>query len=83
MLPEQSPEKAETYQIRIKGILDEKWSGWFDGFTIMHQGEEETVLEGQVPDQEALHGLLARIRDLGLPIRSIIDLSMQKNQAVE
>ena len=46
MLPEQSSEKAETYQIRIKGILDEKWSDWFDGFTIMHQGEDETVLEG-------------------------------------
>jgi len=83
MPTEQPYEKAETYQIRIKGILDEKWSDWFDGFNIMHQGEDETVLEGQVPDQEALHGLLARIRDLGLPIRSIVDLSMQKNQAME
>jgi len=83
MLPEQSSEKAETYQIRIKGILDEKWSDWFDGFTIMHQGEDETVLEGQVPDQEALHGLLARIRDLGLPIRSIVSLSQEENREMK
>lgn len=75
MSNEQSFEKTEIYQIIVKGILDEKWSDWFDGFTITHRGNEETILEGPVPDQGALHGLLARIRDLGLPIHSIMCLS--------
>ena len=69
----------ETYQIRIKGILDEKWSDWFDGFTITHQ-ENETVLYGPIPDQGALHGLLAKLRDLGLPIRSVECLSSEDEQ---
>lgn len=69
----------ETYEIRIKGILDEKWSDWFDGFTITHQ-ENETLLAGPVPDQGALHGLLAKIRDLGLPIRSVECLSSDEDQ---
>ncbi len=54
----------------MKGILDEKWSDWFDGFTIAPQGDE-TLLIGPVADQAALHGLLAKIRDLGLPLLSI------------
>ena len=83
MPTEQPYKKAETYRIRIKGILDEKWSDWFDSFAIIHQGENETVLEGPVPDQEALHGLLARIRDLGLPIRSIVSLSQEENREMK
>ena len=80
-MPQEQPfEKVETYQIKIKGILDDKWSDWFDGFTITHQAENETILEGPVPDQAALHGLLARLRDLGLPIRSIVNLSQEENR---
>ena len=60
--------KPSTYQIRVKGILDEKWSDWFDGFTITPQADDETLLVGPVPDQSALHGLLTKIRDLGLPL---------------
>jgi len=64
-------DKQRVYQIRVKGSLDRKWSGWFDGLTIMPQAGDETLLVGPVTDQAALHGLLARIRDLGLPLLSV------------
>jgi len=60
-----------VYKIRVKGNLDEKWSNWFDGFTITPQANDETLLSDPVADQAALHGLLARIRDLGLPLLSV------------
>jgi len=63
--------KPSIYHIRVKGILDEKWSDWFDGFTITPQADDETLLAGPVADQAALHGLLAKIRDLGLPLLSV------------
>ena len=63
--------KPSLYHIRVKGILDEKWSDWFDGFAITPQADDETLLTGPVPDQAALHGLLAKIRDLGLPLLSV------------
>jgi hypothetical protein len=63
--------KPSIYQIRVKGILDEKWSDWFDSFTITPQADDETLLVGPVSDQSALHGLLAKIRDLGLPLLSV------------
>lgn len=72
-------EKTEIYQIKVEGVLDEKWADWFDGFTITNQDGHETILQGSIPDQEALHGLLARIRDLGLPIRSITRLTQETN----
>jgi hypothetical protein len=61
-------DKQGIYRIRVKGNLDRKWSDWFDGFTITPQANDETLLTGPVEDQAALHGLLAKIRDLGLPI---------------
>ena len=61
-------DKQGIYRIRVKGNLDQKWSDWFDGFTITPQADDETLLTGPVVDQAALHGLLAKIRDLGLPI---------------
>jgi hypothetical protein len=63
-------DKPGIYQIRVKGVLDEKWSDWFDGLTITPQ-DDETLLTGPVRDQAALHGLLARVRDLGLPLLSV------------
>jgi hypothetical protein len=60
-----------VYQIRVKGNLDDKWSDWFDDLTIVPQANNETLLTGSVVDQAALHGLLAKIRDLGLPLLSI------------
>lgn len=56
------------YEIRVKGTLSRQWSAWFDGWTISASDREETVLTGPVRDQSALFGLLAKIRDLGLPL---------------
>jgi len=63
-------ETSAFYQIRVKGTLDQSWSDWFDSFTITQQNGE-TLLEGQVIDQAALHGILAKINDLGLAILSV------------
>jgi hypothetical protein len=64
-------DRLRCYRIRVKGTLDRKWSDWFDGFTIAPQANDETLLTGPVADQAALHGLLAKIRDLGLPLLSV------------
>jgi hypothetical protein len=61
-------DEQTLYQIRVKGNLEPKWSDWFDGFTITAQTQGETLLIGAVADQAALHGVLAKLRDLGLPI---------------
>jgi hypothetical protein len=62
---------AGRYEIRIKGHLATRWSAWFDGMTLTHDGNGTTVIDGQVLDQTALHGLLQKIRDLGLPLVSV------------
>ena len=59
------------YEIRVKGNLDLRWSDWFDGFSISPVGDGETLLIGSVADQAALHGVLHKIRDLGLPLLSV------------
>jgi hypothetical protein len=59
------------YEIRVSGNLDLRWSDWFDGFAITPADNEETLLIGTVADQAALHGLLHKIRDLGLPLLSV------------
>ena len=66
-------EKGEQaiYQIKVKGILDEQWSDWFNGLTITSHSDEFTLLTGLIRDQAALHGLLNKIRDLGLPLLSV------------
>ena len=58
-------------EIRVKGRIDEHWSDWFEGLTITHTDQDKTILAGTVVDQAALYGLLARLRDLGLPLRSV------------
>ena len=63
-------DKPGIYRIRVKGVLDEEWSDWFEGLTIVPQ-DDETLLTGPVRDQAALHGLLAKVRDLGLPLLSV------------
>lgn len=68
--PTRLPE-PRRYAIRVAGLLDQRWSEWFDGLTLTHQDDGTTVLDGPVADQAALHGLLQRIRDLGLPLLSV------------
>ena len=63
--------KPALYRIRVKGELDRRWSDWFGGFAITTHDDGETLLTGSVADQADLHGLLAKIRDLGLPLLSV------------
>lgn len=62
---------AGCYEIRLKGHLDTRWAAWFDGLTVSHESEGTTVISGPIADQAALHGLLQRVRDLGLPLVSV------------
>ena len=59
------------YEIRIKGHLDTRWAAWFDGLAIAHGSDGTTLIHGPVADQAALHGLLQKKRDLGLPLISV------------
>ena len=69
------------YEIRIKGHLDDKWADWFDGLTITRADNGETLLHGTVIDQAALHGVLRKVRDLGLPLLSVMQVdSKQTNK---
>jgi len=67
----EDPTKPGLYEIRIKGHLDDKWAGWFEGLTITRGDNGETLLRGPVGDQAALHGLLRKVRDLGLPLLAV------------
>jgi hypothetical protein len=60
-----------SYEIRIKGHLDARWADWFDGLTLTQKSDGTTVLRGSVVDQAALHGLLGKVRDLGLPLIAV------------
>jgi hypothetical protein len=59
------------YEIRLQGHLDPRWAAWFDGLRLTHEGDGTTILRGPVVDQAALHGLLRKVRDLGLPLVSV------------
>src|SRR5450432_790669 len=66
------------YEIRIKGHLDSRWADWFEGLTIILEDNGETLLTGPVIDQAALHGLLRKVRDLGLPLISVIQVKPEQ-----
>ena len=59
------------YHIRVQGHLDASWSAWFDGLTITNEANGEAVLAGPIVDQAALHGVLIKVRDLGLPLVAV------------
>ena len=63
--------ETETYEIRVQGHLDRRWSAWFDGMTLVADDDGSTLISGQVADQAALHGLIQKVRDLGLPLLSV------------
>ena len=60
-----------TYEIKVEGLIDHRWAEWFGGLFITYVNESETVLIGEIQDQTALHGVLERIRDLGLNLISV------------
>ncbi len=65
------PDQPTTYQVRIKGHLGPEWTDWFGGLAITLENNGDTLLTGLVVDQAALHGLLRRVRDLGMPLVSV------------
>ena len=69
--PQIDPNQPVAYQIRIRGHLGPQWADWFDGLTITLEDNGDTLLTGPVIDQAALHGLLKKVRDLGLPLVSV------------
>ena len=69
---ESDPGEPMVYQIKIKGHLGCQWTDWFEGLTITLEDNGETLLTGPVVDQAALHGLLKKVRDLGMPLLSVI-----------
>lgn len=70
-----NPDRPLTYQIRLKGHLDDRWEDWFGDVTITLEENGDTLLTCRLPDQAALHGLLRRVRDLGIPLISIVCLN--------
>lgn len=64
-------DEAGRYEIRLNGRLDSRWAAWFDGLTVTQQHDGTTVIHGLVVDQSALHGLLTKVRDIGIPLISI------------
>lgn len=63
--------EAERYEIRLRGHLETRWAAWFDGMTLSHENDGSTLLSGPIVDQAALHGLLQKVRDTGLPLVSV------------
>ena len=70
--PPTDPGEPLVYQIRIKGHLDPHWSSWFEGLAITLEDNGETVLTGPLVDQAALHGSMRKMRDLGIPLLSVV-----------
>jgi len=62
--------ETDTYEIRVQGRLDDRWSAWFDGMEVVTDDDGCTVIRGRV-DQAGLHGLIQQVRDLGLPLLSV------------
>jgi hypothetical protein len=72
--PKPTPSQSVIFQIRIKGHLSRVWTDWFEGLTITLEENGDTLLTGPVVDQAALHGLLKKVRDLGMPLISAVQV---------
>jgi hypothetical protein len=72
--PNADPSEPLIYQIRLEGHLGLQWTDWFDGLSITLEDNGDTLLTGPVADQAALHGLLRKIRDLGMPLLSVLQV---------
>jgi hypothetical protein len=65
-------DEGGSYEIRLKGHLSARWTDWFDGLSLTQESDGTTVIRGWVVDQAALHGLLSKVRDLGLPLIAVV-----------
>ena len=72
-----------SYQIRLKGHLGQRWMDWFEGLTITLEADGHTLLNGPVPDQSALHGILKKVRDLGMPLLSVNSIGPERKDPPE
>ena len=79
--PKPTPSQPVVYQIRLKGHLDSQWVDWFEGLTITREEDGSTLLTGPVIDQAALHGLLKKVRDLGLPLVSVVQVQIHETHS--
>ncbi len=75
--------RARVYQIRLKGHLGSQWANWFQGLTISLEADGDTLLTGPVADQAALHGLLKKVRDLGVTLVSVNPVNMPEQGKTE
>jgi hypothetical protein len=77
-----TPDRPEAgrYEIRLAGRLDAHWAAWFDGLIVSQESDGTTVIGGPIADQAALHGVLQRVRDLGLPLVSVIRIEADQSQ---
>jgi len=81
-MPERREPAASHYTIRVKGHLDASWTAWFGGLTITNVAQGEAVLSGPIAEQAGLYGVLAKVRDLGLPLLAVSQIeSNQENPA--
>jgi hypothetical protein len=77
------PNESGWYEIRLQGRLDPRWSALLDDMTLTSDPDGTTVIRGPVVDQPALHGLLARLRDIGLPLLSVAQVEPDRAQATD
>ena len=75
--------QQHCYEIRLKGHLDDRWTEWFEGMTITLEEDGDTLLTGPVIDQAALHGLLKKVRDLGMPLVSVSPVESESPTTLE
>ena len=74
-------DEPRHYEIRLKGHLDSRWTVWFDGLILTRESNGTTLLSGRVTDQAALYGLLRKVRDLGLPLISVIRVEPEQTES--
>ena len=79
--PKPTPSQTMIYQIRLKGHLGSQWTDWFEDLTITLEEGGSTLLTGPVIDQAALHGLLKKVRDLGLPLVSVVPVQLDETHS--
>ena len=79
--PKPNPSQPAIYQIRLKGHLGSQWTDWFEGLTITLEKDDNTLLTGPLVDQSALHGLLKKVRDLGMPLISISQVQFNETHS--